>query len=179
MQRRVDLSPPRGGEWLKLWRLYLRAFPAAERKPIRRILKKYRHGLARIWAIRRDGTFAGLVMTAESPALVQLDYLAVSPEERNSGLGGEALRLLRENLNGRPMFLEIEDADLPGPDQDLRRRRRGFYLRCGMEPLGIRAQVYDVRMELLGWDCEMTFDDYIAFYRDWYRPQAAEKIRQV
>ena len=118
-------------------------------------------------------------MTMESPALVQLDYLAVSPKERNSGLGAAALRLLREKLNGRPMFAEIEDADQPGPDQQLRQRRRGFYLRCGLEPLGIRAEVYDVRMELLGWDCEMTFDDYIAFYRDYYRPQAAEKIRQV
>ena len=139
----------------------------------------YRRGTAGIWVISHNGKFAGLVMTMESPALVQLDYLAVSPKERNSGLGAQALRLLREKLGGRPMFAEIEDADQPGPDQELRRRRRGFYLRCGLEPLGIRAEVYDVRMELLGWDCEMTFDDYIAFYRDYYRPQAAEKIRQV
>ena len=179
MQRCVDLRKPRGLEWAQLWSLYLRAFPAAERKPIRRILKMYRRGTAGIWAIGQNGKFAGLVMTMESPDLVQLDYLAVCPKERNSGLGAQALRLLREKLNGRPMFAEIEDADQPGPDQALRQRRRGFYLRCGLEPLGIRAEVYGVRMELLGWDCEMTFDDYIAFYRDWYRPQAAEKIRQI
>ena len=179
MQRRVDLTAPCRLEWLRLWGLYLRSFPDAERKPIRRILKMAKLGRARIWAIRGDGKFAGLLMTMEAPHLVQLDYLAVCKKERNSGLGAEALKLLREKLEGRPMFLEIENPDQPGPDQDLRRRRRGFYLRCGMEPLGIRAQVYDVRMELLGWDCEMTFDDYIAFYRDWYRPQAAEKIRQV
>ena len=176
MQWRVDLTKPRAGEWLQLWRLYLRSFPDAERKPIRRILKMYRRGSAKIWAIRKDDKFAGLVMTMESPRLVQLDYLAVCPKERNSGLGAEALRLLREKLNGRPMFAEIESAEEPGPDQQLRRRRRGFYLRCGLEPLGFRVEVYGVRMELLGWDCRMTFDEYLAFYRDWYRPQAAEKI---
>ena len=179
MQRRVDLRKPHGLEWVKLWSLYLRAFPDAERKPIRRILKMYRRGTEKVWAIGLDGKFAGLVMTMESPDLVQLDYLAVCQKERNNGLGAQALRLLRDQLEGRPMFAEIEDADQPGPDQELRRRRRGFYLRCGLEPLGIRAEVYDVRMELLGWDCEMTFDDYIAFYRDYYRPQAAEKIRQI
>ena len=179
MQRRVDLRKPHGLEWVKLWSLYLRAFPDAERKPIRRILRMYRRGTAGIWAICREEKFAGLVMTMESPDLVQLDYLAVCPKERNNGLGAQALRLLRDQLEGRPMFAEIEDADQPGSDQELRRRRRGFYLRCGLEPLGIRAEVYDVRMELLGWDCEMTFDDYIAFYRDYYRPQAAEKIRQI
>ena len=180
MQRRVDLTAPQGaGEWLKLWALYLRAFPRAERKPIRRILRHCRRGTARIRAIRRAGGFAGLVITMESPELVQLDYLAVCPKERNIGLGAEALRLLWEDLGGRGLFLEIEDADQPGPDQALRRRRRGFYLRCGMEPLGIRAEVYGVPMELLGRGCGMTFDGYLAFYRDYYRPQAAEHIRRL
>ena len=179
MSRCVDVTAPRGVAWLKLWGLYLRTFPRAERKPIRRILRMYRRGLAGIWAIRREGKFAGLVMTMESPDLVQLDYLAVCPKERNSGLGAEALGLLRKNLNGRPMFLEIESAEEPGADQELRRRRRGFYLRCGLEPLGIRAEVYGVPMELLGWDCTLTFEEYIAFYRDWYRPQAAEHIHPL
>ena len=75
--------------------------------------------------------------------------------------------------------MEIESPFAPGPDQELRQRRRGFYLRAGMEPLGILAEVYEVQMELLGWDCQLTFDEYIAFYRDYYRPQAAEKIHQL
>ena len=179
MQRRVDLRSPRGGQWLRLWTQYLTAFPAAERKPIRRLLRHRALGRAKIWALCRDGKFAGLVMTMESPELVQLDYLAVCKKERSSGLGGEALKLLREKLDGRPMFLEIEDADQPGADQALRKRRREFYLRSGMEPLGIRVEVYDVQMELLGFNCELTFDEYLAFYRDYYRPQAAEHIRQM
>ena len=179
MQRRVDLTAPRGLEWLRLWKLYLRAFPEDERKPIRRILKMYRRGLAKIWAIRKDGKFSGLVMTVDSPRLVQLDYLAVCEKERNSGLGSEALKLLREMLGERSLFAEIENAAQPGPDQALRQRRREFYLRAGMEPLGIRAEVYDVQMELLGWNCALTFEEYIAFYRDYYRPRAAEKIRPM
>ena len=179
MQRRVDLTAPRGPEWLRLLWLYLRSFPAAERKSIRRILRMAKIGRAGIWAIRRDGKFAGLLITMEAPHLVQLDYLAVCKKERNSGLGSDALALLREKLAGKPLFVEIESPFAPGPDQELRKRRRGFYLRAGMEPLGILAEVYEVQMELLGWDCQLTFDDYIAFYRDYYRPQAAEKIHQL
>ena len=179
MQRRVDLTAPRGVQWLRLWMLYLTAFPAAERKPIRRLIHHRALGRAKIWALGRDGKFAGLVITMEAPHLVQLDYLAVCKKERSSGLGGEALKLLREKLDGRPMFLEIENPDQPGTDQALRKRRRAFYLRAGMEPLGIRAEVYDVQMELLGFNCELTFDEYLAFYRDYYRPQAAEHIRQM
>ena len=179
MQRRVDLTAPRGIEWLALWHLYLRSFPKAERKPIRRILKMAKLGRAGIWAIRRDGKFAGLLMTMEAPHLVQLDYLAVRKKERNSGLGGSALALFREKLAGRPLLVEIESPYTPGPDQALRQRRKGFYLRAGMEPLGILACAYDVEMELLGWNCRLTFDEYVAFYRDYYRPQAAERIRQL
>ena len=100
-------------------------------------------------------------------------------KERNSGLGSEALALFREKLAGKPLLVEIESPYIPGPDQALRQRRRGFYLRAGMVPLGILAEVYEVQMELLGWDCQLTFDEYIAFYRDYYRPQAAEHIHQL
>ena len=179
MQRRTDLTAPRGLEWLRLWELYLTSFPAAERKSIRRILRMRRDGRAKVWAIRRDGKFSGLLMTMESPHLVQLDYLAVCKKARNSGLGAEALSLLREKLAGRPLFVEIESPFTPGPDQALRQRRRAFYLRAGMTPLHILADVYEVQMELLGWDCQLTFDEYLAFYRDYYRPESAEKIRQL
>ena len=180
MRRRVDLTAPQGlWEWARLWRLYLQAFPAAERKSLRRILQQRRLGREQVFVIRRDGKFAGLLMTMESPALVQLDYLAVAEKERNSGLGMEALMLFRERLAGRPLLVEIESPFEPGEDQPLRQRRRNFYLRAGMEPLHILAAVYGVQMELLGWDCKITYDDYVAFYRDYYRPQAAERIRQL
>ena len=180
MRRRVDLTTPRGlWEWARLWRLYLQAFPAAERKSLRRILQQRRLGREKVFVIRRNGKFAGLLMTMESPDLVQLDYLAVAKKERNSGLGTEALMLFRQMLAGRPLLAEIESPFEPEADQALRRRRRDFYLRAGMEPLHILAEVYGVRMELLGWDCAVSFDDYVAFYRDYYRPQAAERIRAL
>ena len=176
MQRRTDLTAPRGLEWLRLWGLYLTSFPAAERKSIRRILRMRRDGRAKVWAIRRDGKFSGLLMTMESPHLVQLDYLTVCKKARNSGLGAEALSLLREKLAGRPLFVEIESPFTPGPDQTLRQRRRGFYLRAGMTPLHILAGVYEVEMELLGIDCSLTFQQYQNFYREYYNTWAAEHI---
>ena len=45
-----------------------------------------------------------------------------------------------------------------------------------MEALNVTAMVFGVKMELLGWGCQMDFDSYKAFYRDHYNPWAAEHV---
>ena len=60
----VILKKPRGfWRWWQLYRLYLQAFPAAERKPWAMILRMYRRGVTDIWCLEKDGAFAGLAIT--------------------------------------------------------------------------------------------------------------------
>ena len=176
----ITLSPPKNtGDWFRIRRLYRKVFPPSERKPFSVIRAMYRKGKTDLWCIRRDGRFAGFASTVNSESLILLDYLAAVPQYRGQGTGSAALRLLKQQYCGKGVFVEIEETRDPRPDQALRLRRRQFYEAAGMQPLEVTAMVFGVKMELLGWDCQMDFDSYRAFYRDHYNPWAAEHILPV
>ena len=54
-----------------------------------------------------------------------------------------------------------------------------FYVNCDMVPMGTEADVFGVRMELLGIRCHLDFEGYRNFYRESLSPWAAEHIREV
>ena len=174
----IILTPPDGlSQWLRLLILYRRSFPRAERKPFLTILKKYRAGSTDIWCIRKNDRFLGFAATMNSPRLVMLDYLAVSPKCRGQGIGSVALKELMERYADREFILEIESPYESGADQLLRQKRKQFYVNCGMKPLNIMAEVFGVKMELLGQNTDIGFERYRNFYRDFYKPWAAKHIR--
>ena len=70
-------KPHSFGRWLKVYKLYLSAFPAAERKPFFVIAKMYQKGKMEIWCREQNGTFSGLAITINSDDLIRIDYLAV------------------------------------------------------------------------------------------------------
>lgn len=162
-----------------LYLLYLRAFPPSERKPFGKILSMAREGRTDIWTLRRDGKFAGLASTVNSADLVLLDYFAVKESLRGQGIGSAALRKLTRNYDGRGLFVEIESTRENAPNQQEREHRKRFYEHCGMVPMGTEADVFGIRMELLGVRCHLDFEGYRSFYRDNYSPWAAEHIKPV
>ena len=173
----ITLSRPRHVlHWLKIYSLYRSAFPSSERKPFTIIFSMYRRQRTDLWCILRDGKLAGFAATVNSPDTILLDYLAIAPQCRNQGIGTAALLALKEQYSGRGLFVEIEDTHDPGPDQALRRSRKQFYEAAGMVSLDVTAMVFGVKMELLGWDCQMDFSAYKAFYSDHYNSWAAEHI---
>ena len=134
----ITLTPPNGlRQWTAMYLLYRAAFPRAERKPFFYIRKAYRRGKTDIWCISRDGAFLGFAATMNSPSLVMLDYLAISPKHRGRGIGTAALKQLMQRYSRQEFLLEIESPFEPGPDQASRRKRKQFYVNCGMEPLHI------------------------------------------
>ena len=175
--KRIMLCKPKGvSDWLRLWRLYMEAFPASERKPFAMIVKMYRAGKTDVWCLTEDGAFRGLAITINSPERILLDYFAVAKACRGQGIGHGALTAILAHYGDRGVFLEIEDPALPGEDQPLRRRRKAFYLSCGLEELGVKALLFGVPMELLGVRCTMTFESYREFFRVHYDPWVAEHV---
>ena len=173
----IILAPPKNiRHWLQLYILYRQSFPRAERKPFLTILKKYRAGMTDIWCILEENRFLGFAATMNSPDLVMLDYLAVLKQHRSQGIGSFALAELMERYSDRAFLLEIESPYEPGPDQLVRQKRKQFYVNCGMEPLHIMAEVFGIKMELLGKNCSIDFAQYRNFYRDFYKPWAAKHI---
>ena len=162
-----------------MFALYRTAFPREERKPFSRILKTARAGKADLWTIRTGGRFAGFAATVNGKELILLDYFAVKASLRGRGVGREALKALMEVYRDRGFFVEIESTFEDAPNAKERKRRKKFYVNCGMEPMGTEADVFGVRMELLGVRCFLDFEGYRSFYRDNYSPWVADHIREV
>ena len=176
---KIELKRPAGiMDWFRVWRLYMEAFPASERKPFFVIRNMHKVGKTDIWCLMDGGRFRGIAITINSPQLVLLDYFAVVKRDRGQGIGHAALAAFLEHYRDRGVFLEIEDPSLLGADQLLRQRRKAFYRSCGLEELGVKALLFGVPMELLGVRCTMTFVKYKNFFAEFYDPWVAERVTE-
>lgn len=174
----MDIKQPTSfWQWRRLRSLYESAFPKEEKKPFSMIRTMKKKGKTDVWYCEKDGRFAGLVTTINGPDKILLDYLAVDEKRRGCGLGSEMLRLMRKQYAGKGVFLEIEIVTEEAVNYEERKRRKQFYLSNGMTELGVFVELFGVDMELLGFDCTMTFEEYHAFYRDNYSAWAAEHIK--
>lgn len=175
----IRLEKPNGAlDWLRLYVLYLTAFPASERKPFAVIRKMYRKGRTDVWCILHRGRFVGLATTVNGRDMILLDYLAVRKSCRGLGVGSNAMAALLEKYRDKGVFVEIETTREACANPEERLRRKRFYQAAGLEDLGTSARVFGVNMDLLGVRCRMTFEDYKNFYRDFYSPWAAEHLEE-
>lgn len=172
----IILAKPRATDWLRLYSLYHSAFPRAEKKPFPVILEGYRKGKMDIWCLMAKGRFSGLAITINGQQHILIDYLAVCPNRRGQGVGTGALKALRRHYTGKGVFLEIESTYEDAPNQAQRLTRKQFYLRCGLTPMQVMVRLFGVKMELLGFDCQLSFEEYHRFYRDNLGQWAADRI---
>ena len=175
----IEITRTKTWELPGIFALYQGAFPSSERKPFSIIVKRARTEGVDLWTIRAHGRFAGFAATVNSPQIVLLDYLAVKKNLRSRGVGREAMALLNEAYRDRGFFVEIESTFENAPNARERQKRKEFYVNCGMTPMGTEADLFGVRMELLGIRCHLDFESYRNFYRDNYSPRAAERVREV
>lgn len=179
--KNITLKKPKSlSRWLQLHRLYLAAFPAAERKPFPLIVNQYRKGKMDVWCIEENGCFLGFATTVNGDDLILIDYLAIEKAHRGEGVGSAALTALRKKYAEKGVFLEIESVYEEAPNQQERLRRKQFYLGCGMEPMGVMIRLFGVKMELLGFDCRFDYDQYYRFYMEhlgsWAKGHISQEI---
>ena len=165
-------------DWLHIRLLYRQAFPRSERKPFKMIRRMHRAGRTDVWLAEQDGRFAGLGITINGSEIILLDYLAVHEKCRDKGVGSAMLAALYEKYAGLGFFLEIEAPDRDDPT-GIKARRKAFYLRNGLTEMHVTANLFGVRMELLGIRCRLDLEGYRGFYREHYSPWAAEHIKEV
>lgn len=166
-------------EWRQIKRLYKTAFPRYERKPLLLVRIMNRKNKADIWIVEKDNEFTGFAITNNAEDLVLLDYFAIIDDKRGAGLGAEALRLLQEYYAGRRFFLEIESVDIPADNLQQRLRRKQFYLANRMTEMQVKAKVFGVEMELLGYNCQVSFEEYRSVYVLNYGERAAANIQEM
>lgn len=172
-------APKSVQEWTDIYRLYNKAFPRSERKPFRMIVKMHQKGASDIWYFRREGKFAGMIITINGDKHILLDYLAVAEKSRGTGIGTEILQLMRRHYAGKGVFLEIESVYERSKNQAERLSRKHFYEKSGMKSMEVFVWLFGVKMELMGFDCQLTYEEYHDFYRTNYNEWAAKHIERA
>lgn len=166
-------------QWIKIYKLYKKAFPKCERKPVWLILLAKRRGQADVWYIEKQQEFAGLAITMNSEELVLLDYFAVDSKRRGSGIGAESLAMLQQKYAGKKFFLEIESVYEEADNLLERQRRKRFYLANKMTEMKVMVNLFGINMELLGYECEVDFDSYYSLYQKLFGKKAARLVKKA
>jgi len=151
-------------DWIQIKKLYRTAFPRCERKPLAVIRYKQCKNKADVWVLEDEGEFIGLAITMNGPDLVLLDYFAIDDFKRGKGYGSKAIKRLQEMYKDYRFFLEIERTDVEADNIEERKRRKTFYLQNDMTELNVHAVLFGVEMELLGYQCNVSFEEYYNLY---------------
>ena len=176
----------------KVHELYEEAFPKSEKKPFRMILEGREKGNYGIMAIEsEEGRFLGLAITMHYQELVLLDYFAINSGCRGTGVGGEALRELQRRYAGKKFLLEIEStvergdgnskdsSGMQDKEAILRLRRKEFYLRNGMQTMDFLVNLFGVEMEIMTYECSVTFEEYHSILEHLLPTGLAAKVKLV
>ncbi len=165
-------------QWIKIYILYRKSFPKYERKPFKVILNTRKKGNADVWYLEKDGQFCGLAITFNNKNLILLDYFAIDTKKRGLGLGSESLKVLFEHYVNQKFFLEIETVYDECDNLTERLRRKHFYLENGMSEMKIMVNLFGTRMEVLGHNCQLTYEEYASVYYDNYPYVLAKNVQK-
>ena len=110
----------------KVYEIMEQSFPRSEYRPYEAQLALMERSNYRIYGeAEMTGELQGFMAVWELPGYCFLEHFAVSPMERNGGIGSAMLKELQE-LYHAPLCLEVEP-----PENELTRRRVAFYERNG------------------------------------------------
>lgn len=159
-------------------------FPKSELKPVRSMLRLMDMGLYEPLLVEEDGQAVGYAMVwlPRSRQGALLEYFGVLRGKRNGGLGTRILAALAQRYG--QIFGEAEALDSGDPaENDLRRRRIGFYLRNGFRVLDYECALFGVHFQCLYMGPE-TDDRKIealhrGVYADYFSPEHMAKYIQL
>lgn len=168
----------------ELTRVYLdemrRDFPPTELKPLSVILNSEAAGEAHTWGIFDGETLVAylLMVHPKGASAVLLDYFAVLPQYRASGIGAKLLAKLPEKEENAAILIESE---LPekADDPAMAVRRLGFYARCGAKDIGWTEKLFGASwFRILALSAQsapaMSADEVVDALADCYRRTIGE-----
>lgn len=122
----IRITDPFGETWAKAMEIYENSFPPEEKRPYEQhmqLMKK--NNSYHFYAAMEEQTVIGIIILWKLQRFIYLDYLATLSNARNKGYGKRIVEQLKELFNDT-IILEVEL-----PDNDLAKRRIGFYTRLG------------------------------------------------
>lgn len=113
--------------WLPLVeRTYTESFPEEERRAFPLLLDLLADSpYFRLYLLTVKGQYVGFITVWQFERFTYVEHFAIDPVARSGGIGAAAMRQQLEQVQ-QPVVLEVEP-----PEDDLTRRRVGFYERLG------------------------------------------------
>lgn len=133
-------------------------FPADELKPLARILHTMDTGLCCAYGIFEQGGFRGYAVFIVPGGLRYglIDYFAVLPEYRGTGVGHRFLERIGDTLvtkypELRGFFIESEDAAFAADEKErgIRMKRISFYERNGCRMTTLGSELFGVTYRIM------------------------------
>lgn len=142
--------------------LYIEAFPEAERKPMKQILKVCENGFGRIIPILMDDEFVGMFITLDSDGdnTLLIDYFAIKSDYRGLSLGSKAIELLNK-MENKTIIIEIEPCINEANNLLQRQKRKKFYENLGFKQTDINISWFGVDLELMSLNKIINFNHYM------------------
>lgn len=146
------------------------SFPENERRERSRQRLLFIHPLYRVATVEEDGQLLGFLSFWTLKGFTFFEHLAVAPAARNRGIGGRLIDWAQAHLPA-PFVLEVEL-----PEEEMSRRRVGFYQRHGLildghfyEQMPYRAEDRPLPMRLMSWPLALDDDAFLTCRREIYR----------
>ncbi len=142
--------------------LYIEAFPKAERKPMKQIIKVCQNGYGRIIPILLDDEFVGMFITLDSDGddILLIDYFAIKSDYRGLSLGSKAIDLLNK-MENKTIIIEIEPCVSDANNLLQRQKRKKFYENLGFKQTDINISWFGVDLELMSLNKIIDFNHYM------------------
>ena len=150
----------------KIQRLYVRAFPENERRPLEPLLEDAT-GCADVLAFYDGDLFCGFACLLTYGDLTHILYIAIDEALRGRGYGTRALEAIRAFKPGRRILADLEAERPDAPNNAQRRRRRAFYGRNGYaaSPVAYAWRGEDYEIFVQGGSCtEEEFEQFWHFF---------------
>lgn len=150
--------------WSYFKKLYFKAFPAIERKPLAMLRFHQLQGKSQLHLIYESSKkeYVGLVTVVTFQDIVLVDYLAIDEKCRGLGYGSEVLELLDKKYADKRIVLEIEEIDEKAENIEQRKKRKAFYLKNGFEECRTNVYIFGNRFELLSMHGKVSYAEYEA-----------------
>ena len=160
--------------------LYLSAFPASERPPLRYFyLRLEAHKENDLYAYYDNDEFIGFSYLTIYKDICYIFFLAVSPEKRNKGYGSKILSDIKENNKDKVIMLCYEEVDKKYKDYDSRLKRKEFYKRNGFKDNKLKTNEYGVVFETgyIG-NHKVSFDEYKELFKLGFGDQSVKHLKK-
>ncbi|MCM1506929.1 MAG: GNAT family N-acetyltransferase [Ruminococcus flavefaciens] len=143
-----------------LEKLNSQAFPKNERIDIDDMFCFPEESGREVIGIYTEDEFSGFIITIKLIKCVYICYLAVCPEKRSQGIGGQALKMLKEYYPDCQIVVDFEAPDENSENNQQRIRRRNFYYRNGFFATGYYQFYMETEFEIA---CSETDFDKAGF----------------